>query len=147
MTTSRNSFDPFAFWPEASAIKSWPLMPDLTVIPTWSTGAFQVAQKGATIAMLSPQVIGLRLTMLATRPGDRRTNRESQRMVKEKLDALSESATQLSKLATTLASTWPQLWTDPKHADRVLRHTMQATDRAMTPFARRVTSNAKRLSN
>lgn len=123
-----------------------PVMPDLTVLPTWGNAAFKLAQTSLTIAMTSQQVIALRLSMMATKPGEAKTNRESQRMVTEKMEAMQESTARLIRLSTNLASAWPKLWTDPKAADRILRQTLSATNHAMAPYSRRVTSNAKRLT-
>lgn len=123
-----------------------PVMPDLTVLPTWGNAAFKLAETGLTIAVASQQVIALRLTMLATKPGQAGTTRESQRMVTEKVEAMQESASRFVRLSGNLVSAWPKLWTDPKAADRILRQTLSATNHAMAPFSRRVSSNAKRLS-
>ena len=123
-----------------------PVMPDLNVLPTWGSAATRLARTGMTIAVASQQVIAARLTMMATRPGQARTTRESQRMVAEKIDAMHESAAQMLTLSGTLMAAWPRLWTDPKAANRLLTQALADTDRAMSPFSRRVTSNVRRLS-
>lgn len=144
MSRSSNPYE--AFTKPFENFNRLPVMPDFTVLPTWGTAAMQLAQTGMTMAVASQQVIATRVAMMATHPGEARTNRESQRMVTEKVEAMQESAAQLYKLSGTLMTAWPKLWTDPKAADRLLKQTISGTERAMKPFSRRATSNAKRLS-
>ncbi|WP_432560529.1 hypothetical protein [Granulicoccus sp. GXG6511] len=122
-------------------------IPTFGLAPAWINSMMQASTKAMTIAFTAQQVIGLRLSMLAAN-GNTATNRkEVERMFTEKMDAVNESSRVLFQLAGTMAQAWPTMFTDPKAAERMLNRAAKASDRALTPFSRRVTANQKRLSN
>lgn len=118
----------------------------LSVVPAWFNTMMRASTKAVTIAMTSQQVIAMRVSMLATSPNPTKNAHELQRMVTEKMDAVNESSRVLMQLAGTMAQAWPTMFVDPKAAERMLNKAAKASDRALTPFARRVTANQKRLS-
>lgn len=118
----------------------------LTTAPAWINTMMKASTKAMTIAMTSQQVIAMRMSMLAI-GGNSATNRkEVERMFTEKMDAVNESARVLMQLSATMAQAVPTMFVDPKAAERMLNQAAKASDRALTPFSRRVTANQKRLS-
>lgn len=106
----------------------------------------RILTSAATIAFTSQQVIWLRLTKLATEGGTRSNQIELQRMVSEKTAALNESLSTLQKSGSSIMRLAPSALTDPKVAERLATKSAVAADRALQPFARRITANAKRLA-
>ena len=137
-------------------LPSMPSMPFLSVpttlvnaaafTPAWLTAMTQVNTKLWTIATASQQVIWLRLAMLATGGPTAVNQREANRMVSEKVAATQESVGELAKLATSMLATLPTVWSDPKAGEKMLKRAATGTNRALAPYSRRVSANAKRLS-
>ncbi len=118
----------------------------MTAVPAWINTMMQVSTKAWTIAMTSQQVIAMRLSMLAVNGNTAKNRNEIERMVNEKMDAVGESTRVLMSLGSTMAQAWPAMFSDPKAAERMLNQAAKASDRALTPFSKRVTANQKRLS-
>lgn len=118
----------------------------MTAAPAWINTMMQVSTKAWTIALTSQQVIAMRLSMLAVNGNTAKNRNEIERMVNEKMDAVGESTRVLMSLGSTMAQAWPAMFSDPKAAERMLNQAAKASDRALTPFSKRVTANQKRLS-
>lgn len=118
----------------------------MTAVPAWINTMMQVSTKAWTIAMTSQQVIAMRLSMLAVNGNTAKNRNEIERMVNEKMDAVGESTRVLMSLGSTMAQAWPAMFSDPKAAERMLNQAAKASDRALTPFSKRVNANQKRLS-
>ncbi len=114
---------------------------------TWARANMNTWSRMASLAVASQQVIWLRLSKLAVEGATAANQREMQRMVSEKMDAVSESGQSLTKLATSLLSAAPQAFTDPKAAKRMATRSAIGADRALRPFSRRVHANVERLSH
>ena len=121
-------------------------MAQMTTVPAWINTMMQVSTKAWTIAMTSQQVIAMRLSMLAVGGNTAKNRNEIERMVNEKMDAVGESTRVLMQLGSTMAQAWPTMFSDPKAAEQMLNQAAKASDRALTPFSKRVTANQKRLS-
>lgn len=118
----------------------------MTTVPAWFNTMMQATTKAWTIAMTSQQVIAMRLSMIAVGGNTAKNRNEIERMVNEKMDAVGESTRVLMGLGSTMAQAWPAMFSDPKAAERMLNQAAKASDRALTPFSKRVTANQKRLS-
>jgi hypothetical protein len=114
--------------------------------PAWLTAMAQVNTKLWTIATASQQVIWLRLSMLATGGPTAANQREATRMVSEKVSATQESVGELAKLAASMLTTLPTVWSDPRAGEKMLKRAATGTNRALAPYSRRVSANAERLS-
>lgn len=122
-------------------------IPTIGLAPAWINSMLQASTKAATIAFTAQQVIGLRLSMLAMNGNTSTNRREIERMFTEKMEAVNESGRVLFELAGAMAQAWPTMFFEPKAAERMLNRAAKASDRALTPFSRRVTANQKRLSH
>lgn len=114
--------------------------------PAWATTMVQASTKAMTIAVTAPQVIGLRLSMLALNGNTAKSRREVERMVTEKVDAVQQSSRTLFELAGTMTRAWPMMFFDAKAAERMLNRAARSSDKALAPFSRRVSANHKRLT-
>ncbi|MDO5500205.1 MAG: hypothetical protein Q4F67_11070 [Propionibacteriaceae bacterium] len=121
-------------------------VPSFSLVPAWMNTMMNASTKAMTIAFTAQEVIGLRLSMIATGGNTAKNRKEVERMFTEKMDAVNESSRVLFQLAGTMAQAWPTMFVDPKAAERMLNNAAKASDRALTPFSRRVTANQKRLS-
>ncbi|WP_425309619.1 hypothetical protein AADG42_12905 [Ammonicoccus fulvus] len=121
-------------------------MAQMTTVPAWINTMMQVSTKAWNIAMTSQQVIAMRLSMIAVGGNTAKNRNEVERMVNEKMDAVGESTRVLMSLGNTMVQAWPTMFTDPKAAERMLNQAAKASDRALTPFSKRVNANQKRLS-
>lgn len=124
---------PFAMWAP------------LNLTATATNASMRAFTSMATIAFTSQQVIWLRLTKIASEGITTANQVEMQRMVAEKVSAMTESASQLSTASTSMLSLFPAALTNPKAARRLATKSAVATDRALKPYSRRVKANARRL--
>lgn len=120
--------------------------PAFGLAPAWMTTMAQASAKAVTMAFTAQQVIGLRVALLAMDGNTAKNRREIERMVTEKMDAVQESSRVLFELGGTMAKAWPTMFFDAKAAERMLNRAAKASDKALTPFSRRVTANHTRLS-
>jgi hypothetical protein len=101
------------------------------------------------ISVGAPEVISRRLQLMQPHTLWSPANLlEVQRMVAEKMMALAESNWAIWRAAWAMAA-WPlagtSAWWTPTHQQRMARHALRATDRALAPLSRRVNANVKRL--
>lgn len=122
-------------------------IPTFGLAPAWINTMVQASNKAMSLGFTAQQVIGLRLSMLATDGNTAKNRKEVERMFTEKMDAVTESSRVLFQLAGAMAQAWPTMFIDPKAAERMLNKAAKAGDRALTPFSRRVNANQKRLSH
>lgn len=131
----------FSF-PDVSSFAFRPML----VAPAWMNALMQAGSKAMTMTFNAQQVIAMRLTMLAIGGNTARNRKEVERMFTEKMAAVNESTAIVLQLAATMAQALPTTFTDPQAAERMLNKAAKAGDKAITPFARRVAANHKRLS-